>query len=117
VYFIVGHLAAHHDRMLALLGLGQRLYPHLDELFITNPDRTFPDEISAGELRKILSEVNAQVTVGVEAMRPADFLLKHEAVSAEDFEQEPLRNRLSIFETRTAHAMFHAGQIRLVVRP
>lgn len=117
VYYIVGHLAAHHDLMLAMLGLGQRLYPQLDELFITNPDRMLPDEISAGELRKMLSEVNAKITTGAEAIRPADLLLRHEAVSAEDFAKEPLRNGLSIFETRTAHAMFHAGQIRIVVKP
>jgi len=29
---------------------------------------------------------------------------------------EPTRNRLAMFEQRTAHVMFHAGQIRLVCK-
>jgi len=116
VYYILGHLAAYHDRLLPMLGLGERLHPELDDLFIANPDRTFPDEIAAAELRKMFTEVNAKVTSAIEAMPPADLLQKHEAVSAEDFAKEPLRNRLAVFEIRTAHAMFHAGQIRLVAK-
>jgi len=38
VIYLLGHLTAVHDRMLPLLGLGERLYPQLDEAFISNPD-------------------------------------------------------------------------------
>ena len=117
VYYIVGHLTAHHDRLLSMLALGERLYPELDELFITNPDRTFPDEVSAAELRKMFANVNAQVTSAIGALAPAALLQKHEAVSVEDFEKDPLRSRLAVLEIRTAHAMYHAGQIRLVSTP
>ncbi|HEY5255597.1 MAG TPA: DinB family protein, partial [Acidobacteriaceae bacterium] len=34
VYYIVGHLAAIHDRLLPMLGIGDRLHPELDDLFI-----------------------------------------------------------------------------------
>ena len=114
VYYILGHLTAHHDRLLPMLGLGERLYPELDEVFITNPDRTFPDEQTGAELRKMFIEVNAKVTNAIQAMPTADLLKRHEAVTAEDFAKEPLRNRLAVFQIRTSHAMFHAGQIRLV---
>jgi hypothetical protein len=117
VYWIIGHLAAHHDRLLPMLRIGERLYPELDELFIDNPDRTFEDEFSGDKLRQILVEVNARITEGISSMPPADLLKKHNSVSEEDFKKEPLRNRLAVFESRTSHVMFHAGQIRLVVQP
>jgi hypothetical protein len=113
VYYILGHLTAHHDRLLPMLGLGKRLHPELDEIFITNPDQKSGDEVSAADLRKMFTDVNVAVTSAIEAMPPADLLKRHEAVSDEDFAKEPLRNRLAVFEIRTSHAMFHAGQIRL----
>jgi DinB superfamily len=117
VYYIVGHLAAHHDRLLPLLGLGDRLHPELDEVFIVNPDRTFPDDLPAAGLRKAFTDVNAKLTQAIEALPAADLLKGHASVSEEDFAKDPLRNRLAVFEQRTAHAMFHAGQIRLVTKP
>ena len=117
VYYIVGHLAAHHDRLLPLLGLGDRLYPELDDIFIVNPDRTFPDEFSAAYLREAFTKVNANLTQAIEALPAADLLKRHSSVSEEDFAKEPLRNRLAVLEQRTAHAMFHAGQLRLVTKP
>ena len=118
VYYVLGHLAAHHDRLLPMLNIGGRLHSDLDDVFITNPDRTFPeDEYSGAELRKMLTEVNSAVLAGVEAMSPVDLLKRHADVSEGDFAKDTLRSRLAVFESRTAHVMFHAGQIRLVVRP
>ena len=114
VYYILGHLAAVHDLLLPLLGIGERMHPELDEFFIKNPDRTFKDRFSAAELRQMFTEVNAAVTKGMETMPPADLLQRHGLVSEEDFAKEPLRNRLALFEIRAAHAMYHAGQICLV---
>ena len=114
VYYIVGHLAAVHDRLFPLLGLGERLHPELDEIFITNPDRTFPDEISGSDVREALEEINSKLTSAIEALAPAELLKRHEAVSEEDFAKDPLRNRIAVLEQRTTHAMFHAGQVRLV---
>ena len=114
VYYILGHLAAVHDLLLPLLGIGERMHPELDEFFIKNPDRTFKDKFSAAELRQMFTEVNAAVTSGMETMPPADLLQRHGLVSEEDFAKEPLRNRLALFEIRAAHAMYHAGQICLV---
>src|SRR5918998_5689697 len=36
--YLLGHLTAIHDAMLPVLGLGERLYPQLEQPFITNPD-------------------------------------------------------------------------------
>ena len=42
IFYLLGHLAAVHDRMLPLLGLGIRLHVELDQDFLTNPDRAMP---------------------------------------------------------------------------
>ncbi len=116
VYYIVGHLAAHHDRLLAMLGIGERLHPELDKSFIENPDRTSPDELSPAEVRQALVEVNESLTRGIEAMAPLDWLKRHAAVSEEDFAKDPKRNRIAVLQSRTGHAMYHAGQLRLFAK-
>lgn len=116
LFYLLGHLTAVHDRMLPLLGFGARRHPELDEAFLTNPDRTAPDAISAAALRQAWTEVNTALTTAIEALPAEGWLEKHEAVSAEDFAKEPLRNRLAVLLSRTAHVQFHTGQIRLVVK-
>ena len=116
IFYLLGHLTAVHDRMLPLLGLGPRLHEELDQDFLVNPDRAAPDRISASALREAWTAVNAALTRAMEALPAADWLKKHESVSAEDFAKEPLRNRLSVLLSRSAHVQFHTGQIRLVIK-
>jgi hypothetical protein len=116
VYYLVGHLAAVHDRMFPLLGLGPRKRADLDEEFLTNPDGVRPDRLGAPALRQVYTEINTTLTQAMEALPAEAWLQKHEAVSAEDFAKEPLRNRLAVLLSRTAHVQFHAGQIRLAVK-
>jgi hypothetical protein len=117
VFYLLGHLTAVHDRMFPLLGLGARLHEELDQDFLTNPDRTMADRTSATDLRRAWTDVNDTLTRAMEALPAEAWLEKHEAVSAEDFAKEPLRNRLAVLLSRTAHVQFHAGQIRLVTGP
>ncbi|WP_263358629.1 DinB family protein [Acidicapsa ligni] len=114
VYYIVGHLTATHDRLIDMLELGQRLHPEFDELFLDNPDRTFPDELSPTQLRDAFNTVNEKVTHGVEAMSPLDWLKRHSAVSEEEFDTDPKRNRLAVLQSRIGHVMYHNAQIRLL---
>jgi len=113
IFYLLGHLTATHDRMFPLLGLGERLHPNFDTIFIANPDRTLPDTISEAELRKAWTEVNTKLTTAFEALSPQEWLQKHTAVSADDFAKQPLRNRLSVLLSRTNHASYHAGQMIL----
>jgi hypothetical protein len=113
LYYLLGHLTAVHDRLFALLGVGERLHPELDEAFITNPDKTLPDPVSAAELRKAWGEVNSKLTAALERFTPADWLQKHTAVNEEDFAKDPTRNRLAVVLSRTNHASFHTGQVVL----
>ena len=116
IIYLLGHLAAVHDRMFPLLGLGPRRHEELDEPFLTNPDRATPDRQSAAELRQTFRDVNTALTEAMEALPAAAWLEKHDAVSAEDFAKEPLRNRMAVLLSRTAHVQFHTGQIRLAVQ-
>jgi len=113
--YLWGHLAATHDRMLQLLGIGERVHPEFDEFFLSSPDRssTLPD---AEVIRAWWEEVNQKLNQGFEGFTTADWLERHTAVSAEDFAKEPLRNRFSILLTRTNHLAYHLGQTALVSR-
>jgi hypothetical protein len=110
LFYLVGHLTAVHDRMLPMLGIGERLHPELDETYITNPDRALADPVSASDLKKAWAEVNGKLTDAFERFTPADWLKKHAAVSDEDFAKDPTRNRLAVVLSRTNHASFHSGQ-------
>jgi len=112
--YLWGHLAAVNDSMISLMGLGQRLHPELDEVFITAPDRTAVKEMSAEEVKKAWTEINAKLNAEFAKMTPADWLHKHTAVSDADYAKEPLRNRLAILLTRTAHMAYHMGQAALI---
>jgi hypothetical protein len=112
--YIVGHLIAVNDRLLPMLGLGERLHPELDDVYLTNPDRKLPDPLSTADLKKAWSEVHNKLAAGFEAMTPKQWLDRHGAVSEEDFVKEPLRNRLAVLASRTNHVSFHGGQLVLM---
>jgi hypothetical protein len=70
VFYLLDHLTVTHDRMFPLLGLGERLYPELDDAYITNPDRVLGDPLSATELRKAWAEVNKKLTAALAEFTP-----------------------------------------------
>lgn len=114
ILYILGHLTAVHDRMIPLLGLGERLHPELDPIFITAPDRTVDTLPSPGELKQYWTEINTILLNGFLSFSPEQWLERHTAVSEEDFAKDPTRNRFTVFLSRTNHAAFHIGQLVLV---
>lgn len=110
LFYLLGHLTAVHDRMLPMLGIGERLHPELDDAYITNPDRALPDPVSAQDLKKAWTEVNARLTAAFEGFSVTEWLQKHGSVSEEDFAKDPSRNRLAVVISRTNHASYHSGQ-------
>lgn len=109
--YLLGHLAAVNDGLFKLLGVGERLHPELDEIFLRSPDKsgkTFP---SADELRKYWAEINAALTTKFNAMQPEEWFDRHTSVSPEDFAKEPHRNRLNVIITRSIHQAYHLGQM------
>ncbi len=114
VVYLLGHLTAVHDRMLPVLGLGERHYPQLDELFISNPDNAITALPSIPELRSQWTAINTLLTEKLGAWTPGEWLERHTAVTAEDFAREPHRNKLNIVLNRTGHVSYHLGQLALL---
>lgn len=110
LFYLVGHLTAVHDRLFPMLGLGERLHPELDEIYVTNPDGALADPLSASDLKKAWTDVNGKLTAAFETFTALDWLAKHAAVSDADFAKDPTRNRLAVVLSRTNHASFHSGQ-------
>lgn len=111
--YLWGHVIAVHDAMLPLLGLGPRLHPELEAVFLTAPDRTAADLPSAADLKRLWDEVNDRLLAGFGTFAAADWAQKHSVVSDQDFAANPLRNRLAILLSRTSHVAYHLGQAEL----
>lgn len=114
IIYLLGHLTAVHDMLLPLLGLGERKYPQLHELFISNADDTTIVLPSAGELRAGWAEINKILHQHFQQLTPEEWFQQHTMVSAEDFAKEPHRNRLNVLMSRINHLAYHQGQLALV---
>ena len=111
--YLWGHLAAANDGLLPLLGIGERLHPELDAMFISKPDRSVELKVTAQSLKSAWDKINQRLWEGFSKFSPADWAGRHTAVSEEDFEREPHRNRFTVLLGRTAHLAYHLGQATL----
>ena len=112
--YLWGHLTAVHDRMLPLLGVGERLHPEYDAPFLSNPDRSTPQLPSGSEIKKSWDEVNSTLFAGLASYSGTQWLQKHASVSEEDFSKDPSRNRFAILLSRMNHIAFHLGQTAII---
>jgi len=112
--YLVGHLAAIHDVLPEILGLGKKTYPELRAIFLDAPDRTIQDIPAVSELRKIWPIVHDRLKNEFAKMPVDDWFKRHESMTDEDFEKDPTRNKLSVLLNRTNHLAYHFGQIRLL---
>jgi hypothetical protein len=109
--YLLGHLVAVTDRMLPLLGFGERSYPDLDKVFLASPDKSGLEMPPVQELKKYWKEVNAKLSAAIAKTKSDEWFAKHTAVSAEDFAKEPQRNKLNVLISRTNHQSTHYGQL------
>ena len=109
--YLLGHLTAVHDALLPLMGLGEKLYPQLEDTFIKNPDKSGIEKPPAKDLRNYWSEVNNKLAQHFARLTADEWFQKHTSVSDEDFAKEPHRNRLNVLLTRTNHPVYHLGQL------
>lgn len=109
--YILGHLAAVSDGMLPLLGLGEKLYPQLEDIFLTNPEKSGLEKPSIVQLKECWHAVNALLAERFAGMRPEEWFTKHSSISEEAFAKEPHRNKLNILINRTNHQSYHMGQL------
>jgi hypothetical protein len=96
--YLLGHLTAINDAMLPILGLGERLFPELSEIYIER-------------LRENWKQVNVLLASKLEELISDQLFEKHNSVSLEDFKKEPHRNKLNVILSRTSHLSYHLGQL------
>jgi len=113
VIYLIGHLAAVHDVMNTILGLGDRQYPLYDEIFLKSPDKAVAAP-SVHEVRAAWHEVNKTLAERFATVSPSDWFKRHTRMTDEDFAKEPYRNKLSVLLNRTSHVAYHLGQGVLV---
>jgi hypothetical protein len=114
--YLWGHLLAVHDAMAPLMGLGERLHPELDAVFLTEADKKVAVLPSAVALKKHWDEVHGRLLEGFRRFTASDWARKHSAMSDDDFHANPLRNRLAVLLNRTNHLSYHLGQAALVLK-
>jgi len=113
--YLVGHLIAISDAMLPLLAFGEKLFPHLENIFIVNPDKSGLELPSVVELKEQLNTVNAELSKQIGSTAVEDWFKRHMSVSDEDFSKEPHRNKLNVIINRTNHMSYHLGQLILLI--
>jgi hypothetical protein len=114
VVYLLGHLIAVNDNMIALFGKGERAFTSLDEAFVNNPDRAVADTPDGETLRENWRTSNQQLSALFSKMTPEEWFGRHTAMSEEDLVREPGRNKLSVLLNRTSHVAYHLGQLVLV---
>ena len=114
--YVWGHLTAINDRMIPLLGFGERRYPELDLIFISQPDGAVPHNFSGEAIGDMWTQLDDFLSSKFSKLAPGEWLERHHGVSEEDFEREPHRNRYAILLGRTTHLAYHYGQAILVKR-
>lgn len=112
--YLLGHLIAAHDDMLVLLDMGEKLFPELYEPFIKSADKAIEQLPSLSELRIMWAKQCKALDQKFGSLKAEEWFEKHTAVSAEDFANEPHRNKLNIIITRTSHLQYHMGQMQLL---
>lgn len=114
--YLWGHLIAVHDAIAPLMGLGERLCPELDVLFVTEADKKTAALPTAADLKSHWDAVHARLLAGFSRFTAAEWAQKHTAMSDEDFKANPLRNRLAVLLNRTNHLSYHLGQAALALK-
>jgi hypothetical protein len=111
--YLWGHLTAVNDGLLPLLGIGERLHPELDTMFISKPDRSVELTVTGQSLKSAWDKINQKLWEGFAKFSPSDWAGRHTAVSEEEFKREPNRNKFTVLLGRTAHMSYHVGQAML----
>jgi hypothetical protein len=113
--YLWGHLAAVNDGLLPLLGIGERLHPEFDVMFLSKPDKSIQLTVSGQSLQSAWQEINQKLWDGFLKFSASDWVQRHTAVSEADFKREPHRNRFTVLLGRTAHLAYHLGQATLAL--
>lgn len=114
IVYLYGHLAAYHDMLKETLGIGKQNRPDLAVIFLQNPDNPSIKLPPIEELKAHWTEVHGELNTLFDQLSPGDWFKRHNAMTDEDFEKDPSRNRLSVLLNRANHVAYHIGQVVLV---
>src|ERR1700675_2429276 len=84
--YLWGHLAAVNDGLFPLLGIGERLHPEFDGMFISNPDKSVQLTVSGQSLKAAWQEIDRQ---GAAFNVKKDFPTGHRIETCEEKFNEP----------------------------
>jgi len=113
--YLLGHLIAASESLILLLGLGEKLFPELEAIFIKAPDKSGQNMPGPDVLREMWKKSSTHLMGLLDSINPIDWYNRHHSISEEDFLREPHRNKLSVLLTRTIHHAYHSGQIALLI--
>jgi hypothetical protein len=113
IIYLYGHLIGVHDELFEILGLGSRLHPGYEELFLTSPDKSGKEFPPVAAIRQAWSDVHARLDAAFDQMKAEDWFARHTRVTEEAFAREPHRNKLNVLISRAEHVAYHLGQIAL----
>ena len=112
--YLLGHLTAVNDSLAVILGLGDRLFPQYENIFIKTPDKSSNDLPAIPTLRESWNQVTQKLKDAFKKMSAEDWFRKHASILEEDFANEPHRNKLNVLITRVTHEAYHHGQLALL---
>ena len=112
--YLIGHLIVASDTMIEIFGFGSRRHPELDIPFMKMPDKSgqqFPPVENLLEQWQNLHDFLNQKFAEMDA---ENWLGKHNAMTDQEYERDPLRNKLSVLIGRTLHQNYHLGQLNFL---
>lgn len=113
--YILGHLIAMNDAIPELLGIGESAHPELAHIYIVQRDGLADNPLTAQQLRDLWTETHDRITNVLKLLTAEEWLMKHSAITDEEFGKNPLRNRLSLLTSRISHFSYRVGQLRLLI--
>jgi uncharacterized damage-inducible protein DinB len=112
--WLFGHLADTDDMLLELFGIQSRLYPELKTIYHHDRGANQSNHLTKEELTSKWKNIIETLNKAFKNMNEQDWLGRHTAVSEEDFNKEPQRNKLNVLLSRVTHKASHLGQIALL---
>jgi hypothetical protein len=114
IIYLYGHLAVYHDLLKETLGLGKFSRPELAAVFLQSSDNPSSTTLSPVELKEYWTSIHHELKELFTSLPAEEWFKRHNAMTDEDFEKDPSRNRLSVVLNRANHIAYHIGQINLV---
>lgn len=114
IIYLLGHLTASNDGLFPLFSDKPRMFPEWEEIFLKTPDAADKRLPETSVLREAWTAGASALSGLFAGFSTADWLDRHNAMTADDLAADPGRNKMSVLFSRTAHMAYHIGQILLV---